>query len=85
MKWSICARWKKAFGAGMFSSCPRSHATGPVKGVRRALQKRGIEVHDVNKDYTSHLCSSCHKKVKAVYTKGGKDGEDKEVYGCGAA
>ena len=29
-----------AFGAGMFSSCSRGHAPGPVKGVRRALRDR---------------------------------------------
>jgi hypothetical protein len=37
----------------MFSSCSRGHAPEPVKGVRQALRERGIEVHDVNEDYTS--------------------------------
>jgi hypothetical protein len=70
-----------AFVVGMFSSCSRGHAPAPVKGVRRALRKRGIEVHDVNEDYTSQLCNSCHKKVKPLFTQGGKEGGGKEVYG----
>jgi hypothetical protein len=70
-----------AFGAGMFRSFSRGHAPGPVKGVRQALRERGIEVHDVNEDYTGQLCSSCHKKVKALYTQGGKDFGGKDVYG----
>jgi hypothetical protein len=65
----------------MFNSCSRGHAPAPVKGVRRALRERGIGVHDVNEDYTSQLCSSFHKKVKPLYTQGGKDFGGKEAYG----
>jgi hypothetical protein len=60
-----------AFGAGMFSSCSRGHAPGPVKGVRKALRKRGVEMYDVNKDYTSQLCNCCHSKVVSMYSQGG--------------
>ena len=60
-----------AFGAGMFSSCSRGHAPGPVKGVRRALRERGVEMYDVNEDYTSQLCNCCHSKVVPMYSQGG--------------
>ena len=56
-----------AFGAGMFSSCSSGHCPGPVKGVRKALRRRGEEVHDVNEDYTSQLCCCCHKRVEPMY------------------
>jgi hypothetical protein len=57
-----------AFGAGPFSSSSRDHAPRPFKGMRRALRKRDIEVHDTNEDYTNQLFKSCHKKIKALYT-----------------
>ena len=60
------------FGAGMFSSSSRGHAPGPVKGVRKALKKRGVELYDVNEDYTSQLCNSCHGKVVPMYSQGGR-------------
>ncbi|RLN26509.1 hypothetical protein BBJ28_00024584, partial [Nothophytophthora sp. Chile5] len=60
-----------AFGAGMFSSCSRGHCPGPVKGVRRALRERGVEMYDVNEDYTSQLCNCCHGKVVPMYSQGG--------------
>ena len=60
-----------AFGAGMFNSCSRGHCPGPVKAVRKALRRRGVEVYDVNEDYTSQLCNSCHSKVVPMYSKGG--------------
>ena len=60
-----------AFGAGMFSSCSKGHCPGPVKGVRRALRSRGVEVSDVNEDYTSQLCSACHQKVEPMYGENG--------------
>ena len=60
-----------AFGAGMFSSCSRGHAPGPVKGVRRALRERGVELYDVNEDYTSQLCNCCHGKVVPMYSEDG--------------
>ena len=60
-----------AFGAGMFSSCSGGHAPGPVKGVRRALRERGVEMYDVNEDYTSQLCNCCHSKVVPMYSQGG--------------
>ena len=57
-----------AFGAGIFSSSSKGHCPGPVKGVRTALRRRrGVEVYDVNKDYSSQLCSECHKKVEPMY------------------
>ena len=60
-----------AFGAGMFSSCSRGHCPGPVKGVRRALRERGVELYDVNEDYTSQLCHCCYNKVVPMYSEGG--------------
>jgi hypothetical protein len=57
-----------AFDAGMFSSCSRGHAPGPVKGARRALRERGIKVRDMSEDYTSQFFNRCHEKVKALYT-----------------
>ena len=60
-----------AFGAGMFSSCSRGHCPGPVKGVRKALRERGVEMYDVNEDYTSQLCNCCHGKVVPMYNEGG--------------
>jgi hypothetical protein len=60
-----------AFGAGMFSSCSRGHCPGPVKEVRKALRRRGVEVYDVNEDYTSQLCNCCHNKVVPMYSEGG--------------
>ena len=53
------------------SSCSRGHAPGPVKGVRKALQRRGVVVYDVNEDYTSQLCNGCHNKVVPMYSEGG--------------
>ena len=73
-----------AFGAGMFSSSSRYHAPGPVKEVRTALRKRGVEVYDVEEDYTSQLCNSCHVKVVPMCQEGGRG----EIYGvrrCTAA
>jgi hypothetical protein len=70
-----------AFERGMFNCCFSGHAPGPVQGLRRALRERGTEVHDVKGDYTSQLCSSFDKKVKALCTECGKDGGGKEVYG----
>ena len=60
-----------AFGAGMFSSCSRGHAPGPVKAVRRALRQRGFELYDINEDYTSQLCNCCHGKLVPMYSQGG--------------
>ena len=60
-----------AFGAGMFSSCSRGHCPGPVKEVRKALKRRGVEVYDVNEDYSSQLCNCCHTKVVPMYSEGG--------------
>ena len=60
-----------AFGAGMFSSSSKGHCPGPVKGVRRALRSRGVEVSDVNEDYTSQLCSTCHQKIEPMYGESG--------------
>jgi hypothetical protein len=61
-----------AFGAGMFSSSGKGHAPGPVKEVRKALRRRGVEVYDVNEDYTSQLCHCCHNKVVPMYSEGGE-------------
>lgn len=60
-----------AFGAGMFSSVSRGHCPGPVKGVRRALRERGVEMYEVNEDYTSQLCNGCHCKVVPMYSEAG--------------
>jgi hypothetical protein len=67
-----------AFGVGMFSSCSRGHAPGPVKGVRQALRERGIEVNDVN-ETTRASCATA--ATSTLCTKGEKDGGGKEVYG----
>eukprot|EP00835_Amoeboradix_gromovi_P000901 NODE_34_length_31639_cov_0.254375.p7 type:complete len:345 gc:universal NODE_34_length_31639_cov_0.254375:12141-11107(-) len=60
-----------AFGAGMFSSSSKGHCPGPVKGVRTALRRSGVEVGDVNEDYSSQLCSECHHKVEPMYGESG--------------
>ena len=60
-----------AFGAGMSSSCSGGHVPGPVKGVRRALRECGVEMYDVNENYTSQLCNCCHSKVVSMYSEGG--------------
>ena len=60
-----------AFGAGMFSSCSKGHAPGPVKEVRRALRRRGVAVYDVQEDYTSQLCNGCKEKLVPMYSEGG--------------
>ena len=56
----------------MFSSCSKGHCPGPVKGVRTALRRRrGVEVVNVNEDYSSQLCSECHQKVEPMYGESG--------------
>jgi hypothetical protein len=61
-----------AYGAGAFSASSSGQCSGPVKGVRRALQQRGVEMYDVQEDYTSQLCSSCQMKMKPMYSEGGE-------------
>ena len=60
-----------AFGAS------KGHAPGPVKAVRDALRKKGVEVHDVQEDYTSQLCNTCLCKVVPMYSQDGV----KAIYG----
>ena len=43
-----------------------------MKGVRKALRRRGVEVYDVNEDYTSQLCNCCHNKVVPMYSEGSR-------------
>ena len=52
-----------AFETAIFSSCFKAHVSGPVKGVAMALKERGVQVYDVNEDYTSQLCNGCHNKI----------------------
>jgi hypothetical protein len=44
-----------AFGAGAFSASSGGQCSGPVKGVRRALQQKRVEMYDVKK--ITHLSS----------------------------
>jgi transposase len=51
------------------------------------LRERGIEVHDVNEDYSSQLCNSCRKKVTSLHIQGeaGRKAGVKRLMGCEAA
>ena len=60
-----------AFGAAAFSSSSKGHCPGPVKEIRKALRRRGVEVYDVNEDYTSQLCNCCKQKLVPMYSEGG--------------
>jgi hypothetical protein len=70
-----------AFGDGLFSSSSRYHAPAPVKGVRKALRRKGIPVFDIDESFTSQLCNSCHNKVVPMRCEriGGVRG--KEIWG----
>ena len=47
------------------------YASGPVRKIRKRLRERGIEVYDINEDYTSQLNNVCYKKF---------DAEKNEIY-----
>jgi Putative transposase DNA-binding domain len=70
-----------AFGAGMFSSSSKGHAPGPVKGIRKALRRKNVEIYDVNEDYTSQLCHCCYEKLVPMYSEGGEEGEGEAIHG----
>ena len=36
-----------------------------------ALRKRGVEIYEVEEDYTSQLCNECKCKVVPMYSEGG--------------
>jgi hypothetical protein len=55
VSWWILVRRYEAFREGMFILCFRSYASGLVKSVRRTLMKWGVEVHNLQEDYTSQL------------------------------
>jgi hypothetical protein len=61
-----------AYGAATFSASSSGQCAGPVKGVRKALRQHGVEMYDVYEDYTSQLCSCCHKKLEPMYSEGGE-------------
>jgi hypothetical protein len=56
-----------AFGTAMSSF--RGHVHGLVNGVRWELRERGVEVHDINVDFTRHdvsVYSRARSKVAAT-------------------
>ena len=62
-----------AYGNATFPT--RGSITGPVKSVRRAIQGRagpGLDIRLVNEDYTSKLCSSCHRELEPMIDEEGR-------------
>ena len=62
-----------AFGAGFFSSSFKGNPPVPVRGLRKKLRQRGIEVYDVIENYTSQLCNVCNEKLGKFRDPNGKD------------
>ena len=59
-----------AYGNATFTT--KGSLPGPVKAVRRELQRRGEDIHLVNEDYTSMLCSSCHERLEPMFDEEGR-------------
>jgi len=59
-----------AYGNATFTT--RGSLPGPVEAVRRELQRRGEDIHPVNEDYTSKLCSSCHQRLEPMLDEEGR-------------
>jgi hypothetical protein len=59
-----------AYGNATFTT--RERMPGPVKTIRRILQKRKENIHFINENYTSQLCSGCHQKLDRMYDDDGE-------------
>ena len=62
-----------AYGNATFTT--RGRFPGPVKAVRRHLQRRGEDLHLVDEDYTSKLCSDCHEALEPM-----RDGNGRAIH-----
>ncbi len=50
----------------------RGRLPSPVKAVRHHLQKRGEDLHCVNENYTSKLCSTCFECLGPMFGEDGR-------------